>query len=221
MKIEKIKKKIKYSLSFALVLCLLIGALVFMYFHLNSSFLVQYEKILSDIADIKVKTQELEKKSLENKKYMELWSQITEKRKSFSGIKVEEINKLVNTLSEKYSINSPITKVNIPENFSSNIYQNETLSILYTIVEISFNAYNDVKAIQFANELVDNLHGYPIITKFEFNKESDYSIKDYFDISSGKSIGKIKAKLIFSWYVYKEGSPNLSQTNNPPKNDNK
>lgn len=220
MKIEKTKKIIKYNIIIATILCLMIGILVFMYFHINSSFLVQYEKILSDIADIKNKTQELETKSQENKKYMQLWSRISEKRKSFTGIKVDEINKLVTNLAEKYSISNPVVKVNIPENFSPSIFQNETLSILYTIAEINFSSYHDIKAIQFANEFIENLHGYPIITKFEFAKESDYNIKDYFDISSGRSAGKIKAKLIFSWYVYKDGSPNQNQTTNPPKNEN-
>ena len=220
MKIEKIKKVIKYSIGIAVILCGLIVFLIFMYFHLNNSFIVQYEKILADIADIKIKTQELERKSLENKKYMELWSQINEKRKSFNGIKIEEINKIVNNLAEKYSISNTIVKINIPENYPNNIFKNETLSILYTVTEISFNCFHDIKAIQFVNELIDSLHGYPIITKFEFSKESDYTIKDYFDISSGRSVGKLKGKLVFSWYVYKEGPPQ-SQSNNSTANENK
>ncbi|MFM6973074.1 MAG: hypothetical protein ACKOXJ_05640, partial [Alphaproteobacteria bacterium] len=99
------------------------------------------------------------------------------------------------------------------ENYSPSVYKNETISILYTIVELTYNSYHDVKAIQFANEVMNNIHGYPIVTKFEIFKDKDYVVKDYFDISTGKIFGSVRSKLVFSWYVYKEGAPLNSSTN--------
>jgi uncharacterized protein YeeX (DUF496 family) len=57
-----------------------------------------------DIADIKNKTQEIERKTQENKKYMELWSKINANRKSLEGIKVDEINKLIASLKIKFPV---------------------------------------------------------------------------------------------------------------------
>jgi hypothetical protein len=219
MKIERIKKKIIYSFVIALVLAMLISGLVYFYFHLNSSFLDQYDKIIIDISDIKNKTKELEIKSIENKKYMELWENITEKKKNLFGIKTDELNTIVNDIADKYSVNNPRLKINIPENFPPNIYRNETLSILYTTGEISFTAYHDVKALQFVNEFIEKLHGYPIISKLEIRKSDDYQVKDYFDISSGKSVGNINGRIIFEWYVFKDGLPN--QQNNQQNNEKK
>lgn len=213
MKINKLKKQLTISLVLTMVMLSLIGILIFMYFYLNSTFLSQYDNIIMEVANIKNKTSEIEKKSLENKKYMQLWSQINESKKSMIGIKVEDMKKIIDNLAEKYSISNTTFKVSVPENYSPSVYKNETISILYTIVELTYNSYHDVKAIQFANEVMNNIHGYPIVTKFEIFKDKDYVVKDYFDISTGKIFGSVRSKLVFSWYVYKEGAPLNSSTN--------
>jgi len=213
MKINKLKKQLTISLALTMIMLSLIGSLIFMYFYLNSTFLSQYDNIIMEIANIKNRTSEIEKKSLENKKYMQLWSQINESKKSMIGIKVEDMKKIIDNLAEKYSISNTTFKVSVPENYSPSVYKNETISILYTIVELTYNSYHDVKAIQFANEVMNNIHGYPIVTKFEIFKDKDYVVKDYFDISTGKIFGSIRSKLVFSWYVYKEGAPLNSSTN--------
>lgn len=207
MKIDKLKKQIKYSAISIVTLIVLISTLLSMYIYLNNSFLDQYDKIIMDIADIKNKTQEIEQKTQQNKKYMEMWSKIDQNKKSLEGIKVEDINKIAANLGEKYSITNTILKISIPENYPSSVFKNETISLLYTIGELSFSSYHDIKAIQFINEFIKYLHGYPIITKLEFSKERDYEVKDYFDISTGKITGIIKGRLVFSWYVYKDSAP--------------
>jgi hypothetical protein len=175
-----------------------------------------------DIADIKNKTQEIERKTEENKKYMELWSKISANKKSLEAIRVDEINKIIANLSEKYSVSGAIFKISVPENYPSRIFQNETISIIYSIGELSFSAYHDVKALQFVDDFMKYLHGYPIVTRLEFSKEKDYIVKDYFDISVGKSSGAIKGRLIFSWYVYKEAdsSKNKESPSNPKSTEN-
>ncbi|MFZ9181484.1 MAG: hypothetical protein ACO201_06420 [Rickettsiales bacterium] len=215
MKINKLKKQLTISLVFTLVMASLIGTLIFMYFYLNSTFLTQYDNIIMEVASIKNKTSEIEKKSLENKKYMQLWSQITESKKSLIGIRVEEMKKIIDNLAEKYSISNTTFKVSVPENYSASVFKNETISILYTIVELTYNAYHDIKAIQFANEVMSTIHGYPIVTKFEIFKDKDYVVKDYFDISTGKIFGSVRSKLVFSWYVYKEGTTLNASSNKP------
>jgi hypothetical protein len=204
MKIDKLKKKIKYNLILVVISAILISSLLAIYFYLNASFLDQYDKIILDIADIKNKTQEIERKTQENKKYMELWSKINSNKKSLESIKVDEINKMIANLSEKHSISGAIFKISVPENYPNKIFQNETISIIYSVAELTFSAYHDVKALQFVDDFIKFLHGYPVITRLEISKERDYTIKDYFDISAGKPNTAIKGRLIFSWYIYKE-----------------
>ena len=222
MKIDKLKKKIKYSLILVTISAIFISSLLVMYFYLNASFLDQYDKIVMDIADIKNKTQEIERKTQENKKYMELWSKINANKKSLEPIKVDEINKIIANLSEKYSVSGTVFKISVPENYPSKIFQNETISIIYSVAELTFSAYHDVKALQFVDEFMKYLHGYPILTRLEFSKERDYTVKDYFDISVGKSNAAIKGRLIFSWYVYKEAdsSKNKESPSNQKSTEN-
>lgn len=189
----------------------MIGGLLFLYFYINNSYLDEYEKITMDIANLKNQTSEIERKTNENKKYMELWSQIDNKKKDTTGIKVEEINKNINILAEKYSITTPVLKLSVPENYPSKIFENDTVSIIYSIIEINFSSYNDIKAIQFTNDLIATLHGYPILTKFECNKEDEYTVQDFFDISTGKRNGGIKCRMIVSWYIYKESSSSTNK----------
>jgi len=207
MKINKLKKKLTIYIGIAILMITLIGVLIFMYFFLNSSFIKEFDKITLEVTNIKEKTSEIEKKSLENKKYMKLWSQIDDQKKSLNGIKVDDLKKMIDTIAEKYSISNSTFKVSVPENFSSSVFKNETISILFTIVELNFNAYHDIKAIQFVNDVMNNIHGYRIINKFEIFKEREYDVKDYFDISAEKIFGIVRGKLVFSWYVYKETTP--------------
>ena len=221
MKIDKLKKQIKFSSLSIVIFIIIISVLLSMYVYLNNSFLDQYDKIIMDVADIKNKTQEIEKKTLENKKYMEMWSKINQNKKSLDGIKVEDVNRIALNLAEKYSITNAILKISVPENYPSTVFKNDTISILYTIAELSFTSYHDVKALQFINEFIKYLHGYPVITKFEFFKEKDYVVKDYFDISTGKTSGAIKGKMIFSWYVYKEGAVDSGAVKKDPSSNPK
>jgi hypothetical protein len=215
MKLERTKKTILFSMIIASTLAVLIAGLVFFYFHINSSFLDQYDRIIIDISDIKNKTKELEKKSIENQKYIEMWSKISEKKKSFTGVRIDELNNIINDIAEKYSINNPKLKINVPENFPTTVYRNETLTIIYTTGEINFTSYHDINAIQFVDEFIEKLNGYAIISKFEIKKNNEYIIKDYFDISSGKSVGNINGRIVFEWYVFKDGLSN--QSNPAPK----
>lgn len=91
MKIDKLKKQIKYSALSIIIFVSIISSLLVMYVYLNNSFLDQYDKIIMDIADVKNKTQEIEQKTQENKKYMELWSKINQSKKSLDGIKAEDV----------------------------------------------------------------------------------------------------------------------------------
>jgi hypothetical protein len=213
MKIDKLKKTIKYNIIIFTLLVILISFLVFLYYYLNNSYLNQYDKIIMDIAQIKNEANEIDRKTTENKKYMDLWSKINENRKSMAGIKVDDINKTLSNLAEKYSVSSPVLKVSVPESYPSSIFKNENVTLIYSILEVNFTSFNDVKAIQFANDFITTLHGYPILTKFEFSKERDYEVADYYDISSGKLLGLIKGRIIVSWYTYKESMA----SNNAPK----
>jgi len=211
MKILKIKKTIQYNLIFSfLIISATVGAVY--YFNLSNKELEEEQnKIVTDVSRIKAKTSELETKTLENKKYAEIWLRIDERKKLALAIKIDEINQLVANLAGKYSINNHTLKVNLPESFPNEIFKNDTAPLSYSSGELTYTAYQDIKAIQFADEFIKSLHGYPIVTNFKFSKDKEYENQDLFDISTNKNLGVINAKIIFSWYIYSPNKPNSNK----------
>lgn len=202
MKIIKIKSSIKYNAIISALIMLIIGGSTY-YLNITTESLNQeYNKINDEASRINIKSSELETKSLENKKYAEYWSKIDNKKKFSQNINIDELNSIIARLADKYSITNTNLKMNNSEILSTNIYNNITAPLLYCSGEITFSAFQDTKAIQFADEFINSLYGYPIVTNFKFSKEKDYTIQDLFDISTNKNQGNISAKLEFSWYIF-------------------
>jgi hypothetical protein len=204
MKIDSLKQKIKVNIIIAFLMITSLVTVIFFYNYFDRNFQEEKVKLGDEISSIESKISEIEAKSQENKKYKEIWKLVTSNKKSNKGIKNDDIEKIRTNLSQKYFINDSKIKMNIPENLPQSVFQNETLDILYTEAELTFNAYSDVKAILFAEEFYNSLHGYVIVKNFEIKKDKKYENKDLKDISLGKNQGHIIGKLEFAWYVFKE-----------------
>ncbi len=225
MKITNLKQKIKINIIIAVFMIISIFSVAFFYNYFNTNFQSEKLKLTDDISNIKSKISEIEGKSQENKKYKEIWKKISSKKKLNTGIKNEEVEKIRTNLAQKYFINDSKLKMNVPENLTNSVFKNETLDILYTEGELTFLSYNDVKAIQFAEEFYKSLHGYVILKNFEIKREKKYEPKDLKEISTGKNQGHISGKIEFAWYVFKENKTkeiaNENSINNNTKNSEK
>ena len=201
-----------------------IVSVAFFYNYFDTNFQSEKLKLTDEISNIKSKISEIEGKSQENRKYKEIWKKITVKKKLNTGIKNEEVEKIRINLAQKYFINDSKLKMNVPENLSSNIFKNETLDILHTEGELTFLSYNDVKAIQFAEEFYKSLHGYVVIKNFEIKREKKYEAKDLKEISTAKNQGHVSGKIEFAWYVFKENKSkeilNENLVNNTKNSEN-
>jgi hypothetical protein len=224
MKITNLKQKIKINIIIAVLMIVSIVSVAFFYNYFDTNFQSEKLKLTDEISNIKSKISEIEGKSQENRKYKEIWKKITVKKKLNTGIKNEEVEKIRINLAQKYFINDSKLKMNVPENLSSNIFKNETLDILHTEGELTFLSYNDVKAIQFAEEFYKSLHGYVVIKNFEIKREKKYEAKDLKEISTAKNQGHVSGKIEFAWYVFKENKSkeilNENLVNNTKNSEN-
>jgi hypothetical protein len=224
MKITNLKQKIKINIIIAVLMIVSIVSVAFFYNYFDTNFQSERLKLTDEISNIKSKISEIEGKSQENRKYKEIWKKITVKKKLNTGIKNEEVEKIRINLAQKYFINDSKLKMNVPENLSSNIFKNETLDILHTEGELTFLSYNDVKAIQFAEEFYKSLHGYVVIKNFEIKREKKYEAKDLKEISTAKNQGHVSGKIEFAWYVFKENKSkeilNENLVNNTKNSEN-
>jgi hypothetical protein len=215
MKITNLKQKIKINALIAILMFISIISVAFFYNYFDTNFQSEKSQLTDDIFSIKSKISEIESKAQENNKYKEIWKKTSSKKKLSTGIKNEEVEKIRNNLAQKYFINDSKLKMNVPENLPNNIFKNEALDILYTEGELTFLAYNDVKAIQFAEEFYKSLHGYVVFKNFEIKREKKYEAKDLKEISTGKNQGHITGKIEFAWYVFKENKNKENANQNP------
>lgn len=161
------------------------------------------EKLELEASQIKNEIFDLQGKALDAKKFKEYWKKLSERKKNSNGIKVDDINANLSLMSSRYSISNTNINISLPEVLKDGPFKRETVKILFTKVSLTFNSTNDLNAIMFANDFLNSLPGYPILTILDISKNKDYTTQDLIDISAGKGNGLIVGRLEFVWYVYK------------------
>lgn len=204
MKIPTLRKKIIVNFTAFGLLATIFGGGIFYNIYVRSTVDEKVDKIKAETSQLKNQATELQSKSIEVKKYTELWQKLGEKKKNINGIKMDEVNADLAALADKYTITTPVIKVALPETMKDGLFKRTTVNILITNVSLSFYAVNDVKALAFISEFLDSLPGYAIVTNLDLRKGKKYTDKDLIDISTGKGPGAITGKLDFVWYVYKK-----------------
>ncbi len=202
MKINNLQRNIAKNLSASIVLSLALFGIIFFLTQREKKITTEINKINSDIADVKLRTTELEGKIIDTKKYKELWKKIPENQKDDRGIKMDDVNAIMNNLAEKYNITAQTIQVPLPEILKTGIFNRKNINVAHTLATISYQAVNDIRANNFMSELINKLPGYIIINNVIIKKEKKYSSSDLIAISSGSSVGAVSVKITFDWYVF-------------------
>jgi hypothetical protein len=203
MKLVDLKRKIIFNCITSFIFALGAMGVIWYFSSDKKSQDVEIAAINTQTQQIKDRSAEYISKSAETRKYKEIWKNIPENQKNLDGFKIDDVNKLLNKLSEKYYISTPSIKISVPENLKDGIFDRKSIYLTYSTVNIVFNALDDVKAISFLSEFVNNLIGYVIITNLDVKRTKKYTQTDLVDISTGKNSGFIAVKLDFTWYVYR------------------
>jgi len=167
------------------------------------------DDISKETVQLNSELEDLQSKTSEIKKYRDLWPTIPAARKNSSTIKLNEITTKLDSLAEKYNASDQSVKLTLPEQINDGIFNIKTAGMLVSTGNVSFIAVNDIKALLLIDEFINSLRGYPIITQLSVVKTKDYLSKDLIDMSQGKPVGVVNAKIDFTWYVYKEPEAKL------------
>lgn len=215
MKIQHLRRNIIINLAASVLL--VVAAIAIYYYIVNKQDLSNKEvqKIRGEISEIISKTEELESQIIDARKYKDVWKTISENKKSTRGIKMDEINPILESLAQKYNIFTPSIQVVLPENLDSGIFQRKTVAVLYSSGTLSFEALSDVKAMAFINEFFNQLPGYTFISSLEMIKLRKYTSEDLVSVSLGKSPGILRVKIVFGWYIYHEKVKQISSSAKP------
>ncbi len=204
MKINNLKKQIIRNFSIAGAFFVMFGAGFYYYSNQQKFVKDKIDKINNEAAQFSVELADLQSKTAEIKKYKDMWPKISHSKKDVDGIKIDEVNKILNSVAKKYSIGSPNIKLSLPELMIGGVFDRKTINVMMTTANVTFTATTDVKAIMFADEFLGSLKGYPVLTTFNIAKNKEYSNDDLIELSTGKSQGNITGKFDFYWYIYKE-----------------
>lgn len=206
MKIIYLKKRIVKSFSIAIAL-LAVAACCFYYrIHKEQQSRNEVQAIESSTSSVRSEIESLQNKMQEIKKYKEIWINISENKKSLVGIKIDNINTKLEQIGSKYNISQSNIKVSFPENVKDGIFDISSSDLVFSSVNLTFNAISDTEALMFVSDLIQSLPGYAVISKLSIAKTKDYTNEDLIKISSGADVGSIVSSVDFFWYVYKPKS---------------
>ncbi len=203
MKSTHLKKQIIRHLSISLVLALFASIVIYYRLHQEQKSNDAIQAIELKTFDITNKAADLERKIEEVKKYKEIFKTISENRKNSNGIKIDDINSKLEDIGDRHNISDSAIKVSFPETLKESIFNMATIEMVYSSVDLSFRAINDIEALLFISQLTSSLPGYVVINKLSITKSKDYTDADLVDISSGQKIRSISSQVNFYWYVYK------------------
>ena len=203
MKLLSLRKKIIINISISALLLVISGLTIYYDNHQKESAKIKAAAIESEVSIIKSQYEELERKTIEIKKYQQSWKTISSNRKVIGNIKMDEVNSKLNLVAEKYSIIKPAIRIILPEDLNNGVFNRSTVTVAVSTANLTFEAINDVKALSFISEFINSITGYAIITNLELKKAKKYTDQDLVAISSGKGSGAITARVDFFWYFYK------------------
>lgn len=215
MKIQILKKRIIKNFLVAGVFAIIFSSTFYFYYSKKSGVDSKILAINEETSQFSIELADLQSKTAEIKKYKDLWRTISENKKNTDGIKIDEINAKLTSIANKYGISNPKIKLSLPEVIKGGVFDLKTANVMMTTASINFTAINDTKAMMFANEFINSLKGYPVVTSFNISKSREYTLQELLDVSTGKSSGVVSGKIDFFWYVYKDLEKKPNETKNP------
>jgi hypothetical protein len=213
MRLIGLRRKIIINFILLALISILLGVGIFYNFYTRTRVDEKVQKIKMDTLRIKGQGAELESKTIEIRKYTDLYNRLSENKKSVGGIKMDDINERLKVIADKYSIMDATIKVTLPETLKGGIFERNTISVLLATTNINFIAVSDVKALGFISEFMESIPGYAVITNVEIKKGKPYTTQELIDLSTGKGKGAVTGKVDFFWYV--------SKAKDEPKKDEK
>lgn len=203
MKISDIKSRIIAKGIITAVLLIILAGLTFYTLQLENSGDQEASKIKREISSSNQKAKEYESQVSETRKYRKIWLTVPENQKSTEGINVDKMNESLKYLASKYNISDQNIKLDVPQKLQNNMFNGKTIEVFHSPATLTFRSIDDVRALQFLAEFLQEMIGYTVVTNVSITKSRDYSDQDLIALSSGKNIHGIDVRIEFIWYFYR------------------
>lgn len=202
------QKKIKLftiRISLYIVILIILGSFIFA-LSLYRSELIKLDN--KNIKELETYTRVIKRETSNTRnnlnlaqKYSTRWKNSSQNQKNDQGVSSILIKDTIDKLATKYNIGKYDFKMSVPQKPENNKFSGKILEVFSSTCSISFSIPDDVRAIQFFDELQNTLTGYLIIEKLSINKQKNYEYQDLVNISKGTSFGVINISSNFKWHV--------------------
>lgn len=156
----------------------------------------------NDINELKRKLDGMNKKTLEFSEAVGTWEALPEEDKNLQGLRINDAKETLDKLQVKYKLSAFKTSFSKPEELVGD-YQTDTVSMVSSIITISFNAISDEHVYNFVSEISKNFPGFVQIKSLSLNKPVAITKELLKKISAGEDVNILAVSLDFYWHDLK------------------
>lgn len=214
MKAIDLRKKTIKNFLITIVIAILLSVGMFINSKEKDILEKQLKKLQSDVRNVDRKASDLASKQQEITKYVHIWKNLQDHKKSLDGIDMDIVNAVMNTLARKYFIVSPEIKLALPDVINSGIFKTSKIDVVHTKAILRFKALDDAHSMQYLNDFFEQISGYFAIQNINITRKANLSNQDFVSISKGKFPNIINVSTEFEWYAFKSRNLTNNKTNN-------
>lgn len=162
----------------------------------------ELNKILAEAESVRRETNEIERKSMLTKTYINTWNTtITEKQKEKDGIDIESIKKTITDITSKYVISNLNISFSIPSDVG---YEGKkAVSVINSQIDVSFDCLTEYDVYHFLQDLYKNKDAFFIVESLDIRKTKNVT-KDFIKnlIANGKNNSLFSSSIRIQWYEF-------------------
>lgn len=158
------------------------------------------EEFKKQAVTLKQKVQNTKQYLHKSSVFVDKWNQqIINKNPDRVGLKLEEFRALLDDLKNSYNLRDLQVNLQAPSN-REDIGNLKYVSLRYTTVSITFNAFTDIEVYKFIAALQNELPGYVQIKEFNINAANTVDINVANTIATQGAQNIISARLNIVWH---------------------
>ncbi|MFT6332696.1 MAG: cell division protein FtsL [Lentimonas sp.] len=209
---EKYDKKKSYLKRQIIISVIISGIFLMIFIAINiyyknsmSSEKRELKKISREIIELNNKSDDIESRVNDVKKYKPVWLKVDKKRKDFEGIKISNISDIFKKIADDYDINNFSINISAPGILKDKHYDNTTFNVNLVDIKLNFTSFTDQAAMDFIASFLDIMPGYVVINNISLvkSKKEFYTDSELVKISTGQIKGSVTSSVDFHWYFLK------------------
>ncbi|MFT6106537.1 MAG: cell division protein FtsL [Rickettsiales bacterium] len=202
---SSLKRQIVINFSTSVVFLAIFAAISFHHKEVVLQKNSELKTLSLQVDDLKNKSNNIESRINDVKKYKPTWVNADKRKKDFEGVKISSISDTFEKIAILHDADQFSINVSAPKILEKGSFSNKTFDVNLVDIKLSFKSFTDQDAINIIENILDIIPGYAVITDTSIidNKKKFYSESELVSISKGLTRGSISTTINFHWYFLK------------------